>query len=76
VDGLEKYSGLHGDPRQVLLDEKRRHDALVEAGWLLVRVTAEDLRDPDRLVARIVAALRSRGWWGAPTSRGSASRLR
>ena len=76
MDGLEKYSGLHGDPRQVLLDEKRRHDALVEAGWLLVRVTAEDLRDPDRLVARIVAALRSRGWWGAPTSRGSASRLR
>ena len=76
VDGLEKYSGLYGDPRQVLLDEKRRHDALVEAGWLLVRVTIEDLRDPDRLVARVVAALRSRGWRGVLTPRSSASRLR
>ncbi|MGC5165683.1 hypothetical protein [Luteimicrobium sp. DT211] len=67
VDGLEKYSGRYGDPRQVLLDEKRRHDALVEAGWLLIRVSLQDLLDPARLVARIVAALRSRGWRrGAP----------
>jgi very-short-patch-repair endonuclease len=76
VDGLEKYSGRYGDPQQILVDEKRRHDALVEAGWLLLRVTVEDLRHPDRLLARIVRALRSRGWTGTPSRRGSAIRAR
>ncbi|MFE6971894.1 hypothetical protein [Isoptericola sp. NPDC057653] len=57
-DGLVKYSGGEfGDPRQRLLAEKRRHDALTEAGWTLVHVTWEDLRDPAALIARIRAAL-------------------
>ncbi|MGC5167880.1 hypothetical protein [Luteimicrobium sp. DT211] len=57
-DGAIKYSGgEYGDPRRRLLDEKRRHDALVEAGWIIVRVTWEDLADPERLVARVRAAL-------------------
>jgi hypothetical protein len=57
-DGAIKYSGgEYGDPRRRLLEEKRRHDALVEAGWILVRVTWADLAHPERLVARVRAAL-------------------
>ncbi|SKC35019.1 Transcriptional regulator, AbiEi antitoxin, Type IV TA system [Krasilnikoviella flava] len=57
-DGTVKYSGgEYGDPRERLLAEKRRHDALTEAGWTLLHVTWEDLADPDRLVARIRRAL-------------------
>ncbi|MFD6136281.1 hypothetical protein [Isoptericola sp. NPDC060257] len=57
-DGVVKYSGgEYGDPRERLLDEKRRHDALAEAGWTVLRVTWEDLADPDRLIARIRRAL-------------------
>jgi very-short-patch-repair endonuclease len=47
-DGRAKYTG-----REQLVREKRRHDAIVEAGWQLVRVTSEDLRDPDELVSRV-----------------------
>src|SRR5690606_2917756 len=39
-DGAVKYSGgEYGDPRGRLLAEKARHDALVEAGWLVLRET-------------------------------------
>lgn len=47
-DGRIKY-----DDRDALVREKRRHDALVEAGWRVVRVTKEDLRAPDVLVVRV-----------------------
>ncbi len=57
-DGAVKYSGgEYGDPRERLLTEKRRHDALTEAGWTILRVTWDDLSDPGRLVARIARAL-------------------
>ena len=57
-DGAVKYSGReYGDPQERLLDEKRRHDALVEAGWTILRVTWADLRDPDRLVMRVRRAI-------------------
>ncbi len=57
-DGAIKYSGgEYGDPGRRLLDEKRRHDALVEAGWILIHVTWDDLAHPERLVARVRAAL-------------------
>ncbi|MFD6175697.1 MULTISPECIES: hypothetical protein [unclassified Isoptericola] len=57
-DGAVKYSGgEYGDPRERLLAEKRRHDALTEAGWAVLRVTWEELADPDRLIARIRRAL-------------------
>ncbi len=53
-DGSVKYSGgEYGDPRARLLAEKRRHDALTEAGWVIVRVTWDDLADPDRLIDRL-----------------------
>jgi len=60
-DGAVKYSGgAYGDPTTRLFDEKRRHDALVEAGWLLIRVTWDDLLRPERLVARLRAAFARR----------------
>jgi hypothetical protein len=40
-DGRSKYGELATDE---LIREKRRHDALVEAAWRVVRVTKEDLR--------------------------------
>jgi very-short-patch-repair endonuclease len=47
-DGRQKYA----DP-EALVREKRRHDALVEAGWSVILVTKEDLARPDLLVARV-----------------------
>ncbi len=51
-DGRPKYT----DP-EALVREKRRHDALVEAGWRVLRVTREDLRTPDLLVRRLLRLL-------------------
>jgi hypothetical protein len=60
-DGLVKYGGgEYGDPAVRLVEEKARHDALVEAGWFLIRVTWDDLANPARLVARVRAALTRR----------------
>lgn len=61
-DGAVKYSTLaDGDATTRFMAEKRRHDALVEAGWLVLRVTWADLDEPDRLIGRILAARRRRG---------------
>ncbi|WP_166849559.1 hypothetical protein [Isoptericola sp. BMS4] len=60
ADGAVKYDE---DGRAALLREKRRHDALVESGWTILRVTFDDLRDVARLVARVdhaMSAARSR----------------
>ncbi|MBD5787556.1 hypothetical protein IF650_15395 [Cellulosimicrobium terreum] len=57
-DGRVTYSTEHGDPTAVLWAEERRHDALVEAGRTILRVTWEDLGDPEVLVARAVRARR------------------
>ncbi|GAA1709091.1 hypothetical protein GCM10009809_01640 [Isoptericola hypogeus] len=57
-DGLVKYSGgEYGDPRERLLAAKWRHDALAEAGWVLIHVAWDDLADPAALIDRIRAAL-------------------
>lgn len=53
-DGRLKYAEA---PLAVVLAEKRREDALLDAGWRLVRVTAEDLRDPDALARRVLRLL-------------------
>jgi hypothetical protein len=56
-DGAVKYSGgRYGEPGERLFAEKRRQDALVEAGWTIVRITWADLSDPARLVARLRSA--------------------
>jgi hypothetical protein len=54
-----EYEGLwHGEHQQVARD-RRRLNALTRAGWRVVFVTAADLHDPTRLVARIAEALAS-----------------
>jgi very-short-patch-repair endonuclease len=54
-----EYEGLwHGEQQQVVRD-RTRLDALTRAGWRVVFVTAADLRDPERLVARMAEALAS-----------------
>jgi hypothetical protein len=51
-----EYDGLwHGD-RRAFLDDRRRLNRLNAAGWLVIHVTLEDLRRPERLAARIRAA--------------------
>jgi very-short-patch-repair endonuclease len=48
-----EYDGLwHGD-RRAFLDDRRRLNRLNAAGWVVIHVTLEDLRRPERLVARI-----------------------
>lgn len=57
-DGRIKYGrGLAGSaPHEVVYREKLREDALRRAGWIVVRWTWEDLRNPHRLVRRLVDA--------------------
>lgn len=42
-DGVAKYGGA---ATSVVLAEKRRQEAIEEAGWRVVRLTAADIRDP------------------------------
>ena len=52
-----EYDGLwHRDPAQFAADRDRLN-RLTAAGWRVLFVTAADLRDPGRLVARVAAAL-------------------
>ena len=51
-DGRVKY-----DDRQALWEEKLREDRIRSLGWVVVRVTMADLRDPAAVRARIDAAL-------------------
>ncbi|PRY51660.1 uncharacterized protein DUF559 [Geodermatophilus tzadiensis] len=52
-----EYEGRwHGRPQQVAPD-RARLNRLTAAGWRVVFVTAEDLREPDQVIARVAAAL-------------------
>lgn len=62
-DGHVKY-----DDRTTLIREKRRHDAMVEAGWHILRVTKEDLRHPQRLLSRLLPLLPPLHLTPAPSS--------
>lgn len=62
-DGTKKYTRLlrpGEDVVDAVLREKRREERLTELGWLVIRVTWDDLRHPDRLAARILVAGRTR----------------
>jgi very-short-patch-repair endonuclease len=60
-DGAVKYTGGEfGDAGERLWREKRRHDALVEAGWVVLRVVWADLAVPEVLVRRVREAMRRR----------------
>lgn len=73
-DGMIKYQKeLRGSlsPEEVVIAEKVREDKLRALGWVVVRWTWDDLDDPERLLARILAAVRAargvhvRGSWRA-----------
>ena len=59
-----EYDGDHHrtDRRQYVKDMTRLR-MLEQLGWLVIRVIAEDR--PEEWLARVVAALRSRGWHAA-----------
>lgn len=56
-DGFVKYAGSGSAP-EVVFAEKRRQDALEDAGWIVLRFTWADLRDPAAVVRRVTEALR------------------
>jgi len=60
---LVEYDGEQHrfDGRQYAADVERL-EALAFAGWLVVRVLAHDLRDPERVARRVARALHNRGW--------------
>lgn len=60
-DGFVKYSSPYGGTAaDAVFAEKRRQDALEDAGWKIIRVTWADLRDPLALAARIRRHLTTR----------------
>ena len=55
-----EYDGAyHADPLQMRRD-RRRLNALVDAGWLVIHATASDLHAPETLIRQVSAALRGR----------------
>lgn len=54
-----EYDGMWHGERGAFLSDRRRLNRLAAVGWLVVHVTAEDLHDPARLLAR-VRAMRAR----------------
>jgi hypothetical protein len=45
-----------------------RDEAFADAGWLVLRVTADDVARPSRLLHRLTRALVARGWRPLPTT--------
>jgi very-short-patch-repair endonuclease len=50
-----EYDGLWHGERRAFLDDRRRLNRLDAAGWVVVHVTVDDLRRPERLIARVRA---------------------
>lgn len=63
---LEYEGQQHRTDRSQWNTDIGRYDRLTQLGYRVIRVTIERLRDPQRLVNEIYAALRERGWRGAP----------
>lgn len=60
-DGFVKYGGGGASAAaDVVFAEKRRQDAIEEAGWRVLRVTWTDLRAPASLARRVRAAFSAR----------------
>ncbi|HRA75042.1 MAG TPA: hypothetical protein PLE12_02260 [Propionicimonas sp.] len=56
-DGRIKYQGPPDEVADVVMREKRRHEAIEEAGWDVVRWGWRELQDPPRFRSRIANAL-------------------
>jgi very-short-patch-repair endonuclease len=41
-----------------------RRSRLEAAGWTVIEINADDLRDPNELIDRIATTLRRHGWLG------------
>jgi very-short-patch-repair endonuclease len=52
-----EYDGLWHAERAAFMSDRRRLDRLSAAGWTVLHVTADDMRSPARLIARIRAAI-------------------
>lgn len=52
-----EYDGAHHADVMQMRRDRRRLNRLVHAGWTVIHATAQDLRDPDVLLAQIRAAL-------------------
>jgi hypothetical protein len=48
-----EYDGLWHGERRAFLDDRRRLNRLVAAGWIVLHVTVDDLHHPERLAARV-----------------------
>lgn len=62
-DGYKKYTSLlrpGQDVVDVVMAEKQREQRLTELGWLVIRVTWDELREPEILLARIQRACQAR----------------
>ncbi len=62
-DGKKKYTQLlrpGEDAVDAVLREKRREERLTELGWLVIRVSWDDLRNPAELANRILRAGKAR----------------
>lgn len=55
-DGRAKYTA-RGTAADAVLAEKRRQEAMEEAGWCVLRLTSADLRAPERLRRRLARVL-------------------
>lgn len=59
-DGRVKYGSDGAQAVRVVLEEKRRQQAIEDEGWTLLRFDWSDLSHPDRIMARVTRALRTR----------------
>jgi len=60
-----EYQGEHHRGRKQFRADISRLEKLIDAGWLVVQVTAAELYgNPRVIVERVAARLRSRGWQG------------
>lgn len=50
-----EYDGMWHGERTAFLDDRRRLNRLVAAGWIVLHVTAEDVDHPERLLGRLRA---------------------
>lgn len=69
-----EYDGLWHGERRAFLDDRRRLNRLVAAGWIVLHVTVEDLQRPEQLLARL-RALIARRYSARGGSGGAASGL-